>query len=44
VKVRHSGFAGHVDQAKAHHAGWSASLNWLAAYIENGETMNSRSK
>ena len=42
VKVRHSGFTGHVDQAKAHHAGWSASLNWLAAYAENGETMKSR--
>jgi len=42
VKVRQSGFAGHVEQAKSHHAGWSASLDWLAAYAEKGETMASR--
>ena len=42
VKVRHSGFAGHAQQMKDHHAGWSASLNWLVAYVEKGETMTSR--
>lgn len=42
VRVRHSGFAGHVDQAKSHHAGWSASLGWLKDYVEKGETWEMR--
>ena len=42
LKVRHSGFAGHSHQAKSHHVGWSASLNWLLAYVEKGETRASR--
>jgi uncharacterized protein YndB with AHSA1/START domain len=42
VKVRHSGFAGHNEQAKSHYGGWSASLDWLEAYLEKGETMESR--
>jgi uncharacterized protein YndB with AHSA1/START domain len=42
VKVRHSGFAGHLEQAKNHHAGWSASLGWLRAFVEKGETAASR--
>ena len=42
VKVRHSGFAAHLEQAKAHHAGWSASLGWLRAFVENGETWEAR--
>lgn len=42
VKVRHSGFAGHLQQAQNHHAGWSASLAWLQAFIEKGETMEDR--
>jgi uncharacterized protein YndB with AHSA1/START domain len=42
VKVRHSGFAGHTKQAEAHHAGWSASLDWLQAYVEKGEIFTSR--
>jgi len=42
VKVRHSGFAGHIEQAQNHHQGWSASLGWLQAYVEKGETVVSR--
>jgi uncharacterized protein YndB with AHSA1/START domain len=42
VKVRHSGFAGHLEQAKSHHTGWSASLGWLQAFVEKGETVDTR--
>ena len=42
VKVRHSGFACHLDQAKSHNTGWSASLGWLKAFIETGETFEIR--
>ena len=42
VRVRHSGFAGHLDYAQSHNQGWSASLDWLQAFVEKGETMESR--
>jgi uncharacterized protein YndB with AHSA1/START domain len=42
VRLRHSGFAGHVDQAKGHYAGWCASLVWLKDYVEKGETFETR--
>jgi hypothetical protein len=42
VRVRHSGFAGHIDQAKSHYAGWCASLGWLKAFVETGETFETR--
>lgn len=42
VKVRHSGFAGHLEQAKSHNQGWAASLGWLQAFIEKGETFQTR--
>jgi uncharacterized protein YndB with AHSA1/START domain len=42
VRVRHSGFAGHLEQAKGHHQGWNASLDWLCAFVEKGETMDTR--
>jgi len=42
VKVRHSGFAGHMEQCKSHYAGWSASLGWLKAFVETGETYTQR--
>lgn len=38
VRIKRSGFAGHLDQAKRHYAGWSASLDWLKAFVETGET------
>jgi uncharacterized protein YndB with AHSA1/START domain len=42
VKVRHSGFTDHLDQAKSHQNGWGASLGWLKAFIETGETFEMR--
>ena len=42
VKVRHSGFAGHPAELKSHNQGWSASLGWLQAFVEKGETFESR--
>lgn len=42
VRVRHSGFAGHPDFAKSHETGWGASLGWLKAFVENGETAETR--
>lgn len=42
VKVRHSGFAGHLDYAESHNQGWTASLNWLQAFVEKGETLEDR--
>lgn len=42
LRVLHSGFAGHLDQAKSHNAGWCASLGWLKAFLETGETFEIR--
>jgi hypothetical protein len=42
VRVRHSGFNGNVDQAQSHYAGWCASLGWLKAFVETGETFETR--
>jgi len=42
VRVRHSGFAGHLDQAQSHYAGWCASLGWLKSFVETGETFETR--
>ena len=42
VRVRHSGFAGHLEQAQSHQNGWGASLGWLKSFIETGETFQMR--
>lgn len=42
LKVRHSGFAGHLDQACGHQQGWAASLGWLKDFVERGETCETR--
>jgi len=42
VRVRHSGFAGHLEQAQSHQNGWGASLGWLKSFIETGETFQTR--
>jgi uncharacterized protein YndB with AHSA1/START domain len=42
LKVRHSGFAGNLEQARGHNAGWCASLGWLKAFLETGETFETR--
>jgi len=43
LRVRHSGFAGHPDQASNHHEGWCISLGWLRDYLEKNETVDTRS-
>jgi uncharacterized protein YndB with AHSA1/START domain len=42
VKVRHSGFAGNVESAKGHGEGWKRVLGWMQAFIERGETVDTR--
>lgn len=42
VKIRHEGFAGDSAAAADHSEGWKRVLGWLAAYIENDETADSR--
>jgi uncharacterized protein YndB with AHSA1/START domain len=42
LRVRHSGFAGHLEQAAGHHTGWRESLNWLKDYLEKGTTFDMR--
>jgi hypothetical protein len=42
LRVQHSGFAGHADQAMGHHQGWSASLEWLRDFVENNVTVETR--
>jgi uncharacterized protein YndB with AHSA1/START domain len=42
VRVRHSGFSGHRDQAQSHDTGWRASLGWLKAFVEKGTTFEMR--
>ena len=42
VKIRHEGFAA-VPQALAGHTeGWKRVMGWLVAYLERGETVDSR--
>ncbi|MFZ0198062.1 MAG: SRPBCC domain-containing protein [Candidatus Sulfotelmatobacter sp.] len=42
VKIQHSGFAGHAEQAKSHGQGWGRVLAWAQAFIEKGQTIDSR--
>ena len=42
AKLKHTGFGGNADQAKAHSLGWSQVLGWLQAFVEMGETVDSR--
>lgn len=42
VKIRHTGFAGNLDQLKGHSEGWKRVFTWLKAYVENGETAETR--
>jgi uncharacterized protein YndB with AHSA1/START domain len=42
VKVRHSGFAGNADAAKAHGQGWERVLSWVQAFVEKGQTIDTR--
>lgn len=42
VKVRHEGFAGHVEAAAGHQQGWIRVLGWMQAFVERGETVETR--
>jgi uncharacterized protein YndB with AHSA1/START domain len=42
VTIRHSGFAGDVKDASDHGNGWTRVLGWMQAFVEKGETMDTR--
>ena len=42
VKIRHSGFAGDLAQAKGHGEGWVRVLGWMQAFVEKGQTVETR--
>ena len=42
VRIRHSGFAGNVEQARQHGEGWKRILGWAQAFVERGETSETR--
>jgi uncharacterized protein YndB with AHSA1/START domain len=42
VKLRHEGFASAPQAALDHGDGWKRVMGWLEAYLENGETVDSR--
>ncbi|HZP00724.1 MAG TPA: SRPBCC domain-containing protein [Terriglobia bacterium] len=42
VKLRHSGFAGNIEQCQGHGEGWKRVLGWMQAFVEKGETIESR--
>lgn len=43
VRIRHSGFAGNLEQASRHGEGWKRILGWAQAFVERGETAETRS-
>lgn len=42
VKLRHSGFAGQAAAANDHAQGWLRVFSWVRAFVERGETVDSR--
>jgi uncharacterized protein YndB with AHSA1/START domain len=42
VRVRHEGFAGDAKAAADHGQGWTRVLGWMQAFVENGETVDTR--
>jgi uncharacterized protein YndB with AHSA1/START domain len=42
VRIRHSGFAGNVEQATRHGEGWKLILSWAQGFVERGETVETR--
>jgi len=42
VRIRHEGFAGNLESAKAHGDGWKRVLGWMIAFVERGETVDTR--
>ena len=42
VRIRHTGFAGNVEQVTGHGEGWKRVLTWMQGFVERGETVDSR--
>jgi len=42
LTLRHEGFAGDAKSAADHGEGWKRIFGWLAAYVERGETVDTR--
>jgi uncharacterized protein YndB with AHSA1/START domain len=42
VRVRHSGFAGNVEQCNSHGEGWTRVLGWMQEFVEQGKTIETR--
>jgi uncharacterized protein YndB with AHSA1/START domain len=42
VKMRHEGFAGDSAACANHAQGWTLVMGWLTAYLEKGETIDTR--
>lgn len=42
VKIRHTGFAGKAEAATSHGQGWQRVLAWIQAFVEKGETIDTR--
>jgi hypothetical protein len=42
LRIRQEGFAGHPEAAAGHSEGWKRVMGWLVAYIEKGETIDTR--
>jgi uncharacterized protein YndB with AHSA1/START domain len=43
VKLRHEGFASAPEVGASHGEGWKRVFGWLQAYLEKGETIDTRS-
>jgi uncharacterized protein YndB with AHSA1/START domain len=44
VRLRHEGFTGALEAARDHAKGWQLVMGWLQAFIEEGETAETRSQ
>jgi uncharacterized protein YndB with AHSA1/START domain len=42
VKIHHSGFAGNEKAASDHGEGWKRVMGWAKAFVESGETVETR--
>lgn len=42
LKIRQEGFAGYPAAAADHSEGWKRVIGWLVAYLEKGETVDTR--
>jgi len=42
VKIRQEGFANAPEAARGHAQGWTRILGWMQAFVEKGETVDTR--